>query len=98
MDILTDTRYLVTKIYSIVIGHAGIPPKKSVMAMLNSSFQKSWSKWHMVSSLYYSGDSFFNRSIASWGVNTLCTNQLSNDFEKGQTNSICDDDRAKNPY
>ena len=98
MDILTDTRYLVPKIYSIVIGHAGIPPKKSVMAMLNSSFQKSWSKWHMVSSLYYLGDSFFNRSIASWGVNTLCTNQLSNDFEKGQTNSICDDDRAKNPY
>ena len=51
-----------------------------------------------VLSLYYSGDFFFNRSIASWGVNTLCTNQLSNDFEKGQTNSICDDDRAKNPY
>ena len=52
-----------------------------------------------VSSLYYSGDFFFNRSIASWGVNTLCTNQLSNDFEKGQTNSICDDDdRAENPY
>ena len=51
-----------------------------------------------MSSLYYSGDFFFNRSIASWGVNTLCTNQLSNDFEKGQTNSICDDDRAKNPY
>ena len=40
MDILTDTRYLVPKIYSIVIGHAGIPPKKSVMAMLNSSFEK----------------------------------------------------------
>ena len=90
MDILTDTRYLVPKIYSIVIGHAGIPPKKSVMAMLNSSFQKSWSKWHMVSSLYYSGDFFFNRSIASWGVNTqLSTNQLSNDLKKVQTYSVC---------
>ena len=60
MDILTDTRYLVPKIYSIVIGHAGIPPKKSVMAMLNSSFQKSWSKWHMVCRVYTIQEIFFS--------------------------------------
>ena len=59
MDILTDTRYLVPKIYSIVIGHAGIPQKKSVMAMLNSSFQKSWSKWHMVCRVYTIQEIFF---------------------------------------
>ena len=40
MDILTDTRYLVPKIYSIVIGHAGIPPKKIRHGYVKQLFSK----------------------------------------------------------
>ena len=55
-----------------------LPKKISVMAMLNSSFENVGRNgiWCLLFRI------FFNRSIASWGVNTLCTNLLSNDLKK----------------